>query len=140
MVDAENQVAGRLSSYVAKRLLEGDRVIVVNAQKALLSGTKRRLLYEWKEKLEISGRVSPRYGPFHPRTPDGILKRMIRGMVPRRKSKGSAALKRLRVYVGVPSQYGSMERKVFDDAKAKKPIAFYLSLEDLSREIGKREN
>ncbi|RLF79623.1 50S ribosomal protein L13, partial [Thermococci archaeon] len=40
-VDAKNHVLGRLSSHVAKLLLEGWRVIIVNAEKTVITGKKR---------------------------------------------------------------------------------------------------
>jgi large subunit ribosomal protein L13 len=139
-VDATNQIAGRLSSKVAKLLLSGRRVVVVNADKALLSGSRISVMNEWKEKLELSSRVNPIYGPIHPRRPDNILKRMVRGMVPRKKPKGAVAMKRLRVYVGVPSELSKEKLTQFDDASASRPIPVYVTMRDLSENLGWREN
>ncbi|MCS7116775.1 MAG: 50S ribosomal protein L13 [Nitrososphaerota archaeon] len=136
VVDAQYSICGRLASHVAKLLLQGNRVIVVNAEKSLISGNRRSVINEWLKKLEISSVVQPKYGPFHPRNPARILTRMIRGMVPRRKNKGREALKRLRVYVGVPKKYESMEKITFEDAKAKKPLSYYVMLSDLASELG----
>lgn len=136
VVDASGQIAGRLSSSVAKLLLEGNRVVVVNAEKALISGRRRSVVDEWLRRLEISSAVHPKYGPFHPRSPHTILSRMIRGMTPRRKAKGREALKRLRVYAGTPDEYRSLEKKTFEDAKATKPEAFYVRLGELAKAIG----
>ena len=77
---------------------------MVNAEKALISGSRNSVVTQWKERLEMSSSVNPIYGPIHPRRPDNILRRMVRGMVPRKKPKGVLAMKRLRVYVGVPSR------------------------------------
>ena len=43
IVDATNQILGRLSSIVAKKLLEGYKVIIVNAEKAVVSGEPKRV-------------------------------------------------------------------------------------------------
>ena len=94
VVDGEGLIAGRLSSKVAKMLLEGRRVRLINAEKVLLSGAKKSILREWRERLEISSAVHPRHGPFHPRRPDGILSRIIRGMLPMRTPRGLEAFKR----------------------------------------------
>lgn len=138
IVDGDGQVAGRLSSKVAKLLLEGHRVYVVNAEKVLISGKRHAVLNEWLKRREISSVVHPKHGPFHPKTPDGILTRMIRGMIPRRKPKGIDAMKRLRVYVGMPEHCRSMKKLVFEDAKATKPVSYYVALGELASALGWR--
>ena len=135
-VDARDQIAGRLCSSVAKVLLRGSRVVVVNAEKALMSGHRLSIIDEWHQKLEISSINHPKYGPFHPREPSRILSRMIRGMVPRRQAKGRFALKRLRVYEGVPAQYSRLKFKTFEEAKITKAKGFYTPMGDLASEIG----
>lgn len=91
---------------------------------------------EWLARLELGSVVHPKHGPFHPRTPDGMLTRMIRGMVPRRKPSGLAAMRRLRVYVGVPDAFSSVDPTSFDNAKATKPIAYYVPLGEIAQRIG----
>lgn len=138
-IDATNQVAGRLSSKVAKLILSGKRVIVVNSEKALISGSRTSVVNQWKERLELGSKVNPIYGPIHPRRPDNILRRMVRGMVPRKKPKGASAMKRLRVYVGVPSDVKVQKFTKLDDASATRPIPVYVSMADLSRSLGWHE-
>ena len=138
-VDASGQIAGRLSSNVAKLLLSGKRVIVVNAERSLISGSRVSVINQWKERLELGSKVNPIYGPIHPRRPDNILRRMVRGMVPRKKPKGALAMKRLRVYVGVPTGLEASKLSKFDDAAATRPIPVYLTMADLSRSLGWNE-
>jgi large subunit ribosomal protein L13 len=135
-VDATNQVAGRLASNVAKLLLSGQKVFVVNSERALLSGAREAVMSEWRTKLELSSRVNPIYGPIHPRRPDTILRRMVRGMVPRKKPKGQLAMKRLRVYVGVPSDLKEKKLTQFEDAAATRPIPIYVTMLELSKNMG----
>lgn len=135
-VDASNQIAGRLSSKVAKLILSGKRVVVVNAEKALVSGSRTSVVNQWKERLELSSRVNPIYGPIHPRRPDNILRRMVRGMVPRKKPKGALAMKRLRVYIGIPSGIESTKLTKFEDTTATRPIPVYVTMGDLSKSLG----
>jgi large subunit ribosomal protein L13 len=94
---------------------------------------------QWKERLELASHVNPIYGPIHPRRPDNILRRMVRGMVPRKKPKGATAMKRLRVYVGVPSVVSSVKLMKFDDAQASRPIPVYVTMADLSKSLGWNE-
>jgi large subunit ribosomal protein L13 len=135
-VDATNQIAGRLSSKAAKLLIEGKRVVIVNAEKALISGSRISVMNQWKERLELSSKVNPIYGPIHPRRPDNILRRMIRGMVPRKKPKGASAMKRLRVYIGVPQELKSEKLTQFKDAEATRPIPVYVTMKELSMNLG----
>lgn len=138
-IDAADQIAGRLSSNVAKLVLSGKKVVVVNAERALISGSRTSVVNQWKERLELGSKVNPIYGPIHPRRPDNILRRMVRGMVPRKKPKGTLAMKRLRVYVGVPADLGSSKFTKFDDAAATRPIPVYVTMGDLSRSLGWNE-
>jgi large subunit ribosomal protein L13 len=135
-VDATGQIAGRLCSNSAKRLLNGDRVVIVNAEKCLFSGQRSAVMNAWLEYLKIASVVHPKHGPFHARTPDGMLTRMIRGMVPRRKPKGESAMKRLRVYVGIPKNLESSKFSGFENSKATKPSAYYVELGEIATRIG----
>jgi large subunit ribosomal protein L13 len=65
-----------------------------------------------------------------------MLHKTIRGMLPRRKPKGVDALNRLRVYVGAPAVYGSVEKETFKDAEARKPLPFYLTLGEVASTLG----
>jgi large subunit ribosomal protein L13 len=135
-VDASGKIAGRLCSKVAKLLLNGDSVVILNADKALFSGSRSNVMATFFEKLKIASVVHPKHGPFHPRTPAGILSRMVRGMIPRSKPSGEVALKRLRVYEGAPAQYNSKKLSNFEEAKVTKPLAYYVPLGEVAARIG----
>ena len=138
-VDATNQIAGRLASKVAKQILIGKRVVVLNAEKSLISGARTSVINQWKERLELSSRVNPIYGPIHPRRPDNILRRMVRGMVPRTKPNGPAAMKRLRVYIGTPPDMKPQKMTEFKDTAASRPVPVYVTMAELSRSLGWHE-
>lgn len=138
-IDATDQIAGRLSSRIAKLVLSGKRVVVVNAEKSLISGSRTSVINQWKERLELGSKVNPIYGPIHPRRPDNILKRMVRGMVPRKKPKGDTAMKRLRVYIGVPSGVDVSKLTKFEDTSATRPTPVYVTMGDLSKSLGWNE-
>jgi len=139
VVDATNHIAGRLCSYVAKMLLKGNDVVILNAEKAMLSGDRYSTIRQWHEYLEIGSITNPIHGPFHARRPDRIITRMVRGMVPKQKPKGVSAMKRLRVYIGVPKNYEGVKSKEFEDAKIRKPVSYYTSVHDLAKLIGWHE-
>ena len=139
VIDATNQIAGRLASKVAKLILSGKRVVVVNAEKALISGSRVSVINQWKERLELSSHVNPIYGPIHPRRPDNILRRMVRGMVPRKKPKGAVAMKRLRVYIGVPAGIDATKLTKYEETTATRPVPIYVTMADLAKNLGWNE-
>ncbi|HUU49143.1 MAG TPA: 50S ribosomal protein L13 [Nitrosopumilaceae archaeon] len=136
VVDATDHIAGRLSSNVAKLLLKGNRVSIVNCDKIMISGTRSNIVEEYQEFLKINSIIHWKHGPKHPRRPDTIMKRMIRGMLPREKSSGIAAHKRLRTFIGSPKEVKSFKKIRFEKAMIKKPSSNYTTMADLSRTIG----
>lgn len=136
VVDATNCIAGRMCSKVSKLLLSGKRVSIVNAEKAMLSGDKYMTIRQYKEHLEINSVTNPIHGPFHPRRPDTILTKMVRGMIPYRKPGGLKAFKHLRVYIGIPKELSSKEKQSFDDVKITKNPSYYVTIADISKQIG----
>jgi large subunit ribosomal protein L13 len=133
IIDATGLILGRLASFVAKRLLQGESIIIVNAEKAIVSGKRLSRVNEAKAFLEVG---HPRKGPYHPRIPDRILRRTVRGMLPRKKPKGQQAYRRLRVYVGVPEEFKGKEMQTIPDADAEKLGCPYITLGELAKELG----
>jgi large subunit ribosomal protein L13 len=105
VIDASGAIMGRLASHVAKRLLEGEEIVIVNAEKAVISGSRDAILAEYRNRRE---RGTQRFGPFYPRVPHLIVKRAVRGMIPYQMPRGRAAYRRLRVEIGVPATYAKM--------------------------------
>ena len=136
VVDATDHIAGRLSSKVAKLLLNGNRVSVVNCEKIMMSGTRTNIIYHYRKFLEVNSVIHPRHGPIHPRRPDTIMKTMIRGMLPRKKPSGLAAHKRLRTYIGSPKELSSFKKIQFENAKIKKSAANYTTVGEIGKIIG----
>lgn len=136
VVDATNCIAGRMCSHVSKLLLQGNRVAIVNAEKAMLSGNRYKTIELYKEHLEINSVTNPIHGPFHPRRPDTMLAKMVRGMVPKRKTTGIEAHQRLRVYIGVPEEMKGAKMESFADSKITKPESYYISVGDVAKQIG----
>jgi large subunit ribosomal protein L13 len=136
VVDATNCIAGRMCSHVSKLLLQGNKVAIVNAEKAMLSGNRYKVIEQYKEHLEINSVTNPIHGPFHPRRPDTMLTKMVRGMVPKQKTTGMEAFQRLRVYIGVPEEMKAAKMQSFEDSKITKPEAYYISIGDVAKQIG----
>jgi large subunit ribosomal protein L13 len=133
LVNADGLILGRMASKVAKRLLNGEKVIIVNAEKAVLSGKKKSKVAEAKEFLEVG---APRKGPFHYRRPDRILRKTVRGMLPFKKPKGKMAYKKLKVFIGVPEDLKGQQVITLKEAQAAKLKGPYFTLAELAKEIG----
>lgn len=133
IIDARGLILGRMASNVAKRLLQGELVTILNAEKAAISGKKQHIVTDAKKFLEVG---HPRKGPNHPRRPDRIVTRTIRGMLPRRKPKGIAAFKRLRVYLGIPVEFQDKKVQTIIEARVDKLKSPYITVGDLAKEIG----
>ena len=112
VVDAEGKILGRMASYVAKELLKGKRVAIVNAEKAVITGNPQTILNKYLTRRSIQSTIHPRKSPVQPRTPDRIVWRTVRGMLPMKKAKGREALRRLRVFIGVPEELAGVEKDV----------------------------
>ena len=133
IIDAKGLILGRMASIIAKRLLQGESVIVLNAEKTAISGKRLQIVKEAKTFLEVG---HPRKGPYHPRRPDKIVRRTIRGMLPRQKPKGRQAFKRLRVYLGAPMEFEDKEIQTILEASAEKLKSPYITVGELAKEIG----
>jgi large subunit ribosomal protein L13 len=133
IIDAKGLILGRMASIIAKRLLQGESVIVLNAEKAAISGKRLQIVKEAKTFLEVG---HPRKGPYHPRRPDKIVRRTVRGMLPRRKPKGKQAYKRLKVYLGAPKEFDGKEIQTILEASAEKLKSPYITVGELAKEIG----
>jgi large subunit ribosomal protein L13 len=133
VVDAKGLILGRMASTVAKRLLQGENIIIVNGEKAVISGKRLSRIKEAKKKLEIG---HPKKGPFHPRRPEEIVRRTIKGMLPRRKPKGQRAYRRLKVFVDVPQELKETETQTIPDAESEKLKCPYITVGKLAKEIG----
>ena len=137
VVDATDHIAGRLSSQIAKLLLKGNRVSLINCEKIMISGTRENIIKEYREFLEINSIINPKHGPVHYRRPDTMITKMIRGMLPYgRKPSGIEAHKRLRAYIGSPKELKSIEKIQFEKAKIKKSSSNYTTMGELGRVIG----
>ncbi len=98
VVDARDCILGRVASQVADAALSGQRVAVVNAESAVITGSEEDVMSVYRKRTEVGAEN----GPYYPKRPDGILKRSIRGMIPYKTTRGREAFENVRVYVGNP--------------------------------------
>ena len=133
IINADGLIIGRMASIIAKRLLNGEEIVIVNAERAVLSGKRKSKVKEAKEFLEVG---SPEKGPFHYRRPDKIVRRTVRGMLPYKQPKGKQAYKRLKVFIGIPAELKDKKIETLMDARAEKLTCPYFTVGELAKEIG----
>jgi large subunit ribosomal protein L13 len=133
IIDADGLVLGRMASSIAKRLLAGEYIDIVNAQNIVVSGNRIKLIEEWKEFMKVGGFGK---GPTHYRKPNDIVRRTIRGMLPYRIPKGRDAYKRLNVYIGVPEELKSSEKLSLPECHSSKLRHRYTTVGELAMSIG----
>lgn len=135
-MDAKNQIMGRLASYAAQQALRGDSIIILNAEKAVISGRRKNIVEEAKRRLKTRTLANQTTAPVHQRRPDLYLRRVIRGMLPWKKARGKAAFHRVLVFMGVPEEYSNKSPAKVPGADASRLSSAYISLQDLASEIG----
>ena len=102
----------------------------------MISGRKKSIFGEYNEFLKIASILHPKHGPFHPRRPDTIISRMVRGMLPRDKPSGMNAFKRIRAYIGIPKELKSLDRIQFEKAIIRKSSSSYTRMSELAKNVG----
>ncbi len=132
VINAENRVLGRLASEIARNARDGEEVRVVNSEDAVISGDEEEVKAEYRQRKERGSRHD---GPYFPKSPERILKRTVRGMLPYKTSEGGDAFDRVKTYIGIPDEFEDFEEvevKEGDDLKNRN----YVKLGEVSRYIG----
>lgn len=120
VIDADGLVLGRLASEVAKILRgknkpmytpfldTGDYVIVVNAEKMLLTGNKLdQKLYRYHTQ-HPGGLKEIKYRVLMQKNPEKILELAVKGMLPK-NALGRAMFKKLHVYAGAEHEQAAQK-------------------------------
>ena len=129
IVDADGAILGRLASKIAKELLRGESITVVNSEKIVISGNPEAIFRRFRERKEKGYSAK---GPFYPKYPDKILVRSVRGMLPYRKEKGKKAFKKLKVFMGNPDNLkGEKISKTSNDLECK-----FVNLGQVCKKLG----
>jgi len=111
LVDAEGLVLGRLATEVARLLRgkhrpffaphvdTGDHVVVVNADKVVLTSDKAGKKFAYRHSGYPGGLRRTSYAEMLDRSPEEVVRRAVRGMLPR-NTLGRQQLAKLKVYAG----------------------------------------
>lgn len=134
IIDAKDTILGRLSSYVAKQVLLGSKVDVINCEECVISGRKHAILNEYIRRLH---RKAPTKAPYFYRRPDMLVKRTIRGMIPFKRARGRDAFKNVKCYIGVPENLKNEKALTVGNAGVEKlQSADYLKVKDICKAVG----
>ncbi|MCD6323498.1 MAG: 50S ribosomal protein L13 [Desulfurococcales archaeon] len=137
IIDAEGAILGRLCTHIAKALQEGFKIYVVNAEKAVVSGEKLRVIEGYKVWLRIKTLRNPqKRSPRRPRTPEAIIKRTVKGMLPKNFQKGLEALRNLKVFVGIPKEFEGKEMVKLSSVSSEKLGREYITVGEIAKALG----
>ena len=120
MVNAEDQVLGRLASQIATRLKgkhkaeytphvdTGDYIVVINAEKIRVTGNKESdKVYHWHTG-HPGGIKSRDLQTMREKSPATILESAVKGMMPKNKL-GRAMMSKLKIYSGMDHPHAAQQ-------------------------------
>jgi large subunit ribosomal protein L13 len=127
IIDAQDVVLGRLASHVAvllrgkhkptfaQHMDMGDFVIVVNAEKVALTGSKLTQKMAYRHSGYPGGLSAMKYSELLEKHPVRAVEKAIRGMLPK-NSLGADQFRKLKVYAGAEHPHVAQQPKpyVFD--------------------------
>lgn len=120
LVDADGQVLGRLATRVATVLRGkhkptftphvdgGDHIIIVNAEKIVLTGKKRTDKLYYRHSGYPGGMKVKTAEEMLDHHPERVIRNAVKGMLPK-NPLGRAMLKKLRVYAGPDHQHEAQQ-------------------------------
>ena len=133
VINGKDLVLGRLASFVAKKSSqENEEIIIYNAKKIVVSGQKKDIMSRYKERRT---KGDPIRGPFFPRTPVGMVRRAVRGMLGYTDRKGKARFKLLKVFTKEDYDAKNVTKVDVKTAKALDKSK-YITIEQISKELG----
>jgi|ECHnycMinimDraft_1075156.scaffolds.fasta_scaffold00071_22 large subunit ribosomal protein L13 len=136
VVDGADQILGRLASIVAKKLMGGQRVVIVNAEKIVVSGPKNRVIQGYKLMFRLRTMYNPlKQGVRRPRDPIRLVRKAVKGMLPKNR-ESKEMMRRLKVYVGLPRHLEGVKGVKFNQASKERLRGEYLTLGELAKELG----
>jgi len=133
VIDGDGLILGRMASHVARRLMAGETIEIVNAEKIVVSGNPRMVVNKEIEFLGVGGHEK---GPVHYRQPHRIVRKTIRGMLPYRKETGKKAFGRLRVHIGVPEELAEAERQSIPEIHKSTLNRRFVTVGEIAEAIG----
>ncbi len=134
VLDASNLIVGRFASWVAKQALLGNKVAVVNSEKAIITGDKYQIAEKYRYQRREIGKQNR--GPFISRLPDRFLRRIIKKMLPFKKTRGREAFQRVMCYLGVPEEFKGKAITLKEADVTERGVIKFTSITDVIKSIG----
>lgn len=133
IVDGSEMIFGRLATTLAKKLLSGEEVHLINAEKIIIKGKPEVIFQRYLTKRGIKHKGTPERSPVWSKVPHMLVKRMVRGMIPKENSRGKEALGRLMVYTGNPKnlQMNLDTKEAKFDGRTR-----FITISELCRKLG----
>jgi large subunit ribosomal protein L13 len=125
VVDASGKTLGRLSTVIADALRgkrkpiytpnidTGDFVVVVNAEKVVVTGRKADQKMYYRHSGYPGGIKSESFARLIGRRPEEVLRRAVKGMLPHNKL-GAAQLRKLKIYAGAEHPHEAQHPEVLE--------------------------
>ena|SRR5215216_3806695 len=125
LIDAEGQTLGRLATEIARLLRgkdkpqytphvdTGDFVVVVNAEKVVVTGKKTEQKVYYRHSGYPGGLKTTSYEEMLERKPTEILRRAVKGMMPKTRL-GRQQLKKLKIYAGPEHPHEAQRPKSYE--------------------------
>jgi len=132
--DGKGQIAGRLASKIAKELLGGEEIVVVNAADLVISGSYKSNIEKLAKRRRLTDKRNPEHNEKFARVPYLLFKKMVRGMLPKKKTSSKLALKRLKVYDKIPNDIDSSN--IINPNLAKPTMIKYITMGQLCKAFG----
>ncbi|HLC98800.1 MAG TPA: 50S ribosomal protein L13 [Candidatus Nanoarchaeia archaeon] len=136
IIDATDAIVGRMATVAAKKALLGEKVDIVNCERAVVTGNRDQIMARFKQKKDFG---APLKGPYYSRMPDRMVRRVVRGMLPFKNDRGRKAFGRVMCYIGVPENLKSQKiEKIKEADVSKMPSLKYVYIDEISRFLGAR--
>ena len=133
IVDAKGLVAGRLASKIAKKLINGESIIIINGDAAVVVGNESAIMPKFRQRVDAAVKSNPHYGPKYDRIPSKILRRMVKGMLPNKKRTAERLIDNLKVYNDNPKNLEKAE--TIEDVKCNEKHDFMI-LKEVAKQLG----
>ncbi len=123
LIDASGEVLGRLAAEIARRLRgkhkpeftphvdTGDYIVVVNADKLKVTGSKATAKIYYRYSGYPGGLRATRFEELHAKSPRRVLELAVKGMLPK-GPLGYAMLKKLKIYSGGDHPHAAQQPQV----------------------------
>ena len=134
VVNGEKMIFGRMASQIAKRLLAGEEIHLINAERIIFSGSPKVITERYLQKRRLQNKANPEHSPKWPKIPHLFIKRLLRGMLPWKRQRGRDAFRRFFAYTGNPKNLKSNLK--FKNAEFDQNTLKYINVRDLCKGFG----